>query len=519
MREKKDWTGNKKSTFVTLGASNHTDHSRAWLDFYATSPTAITRFLEKHQIPRMPIWECVDDQTEYFNGEEWKSISEYQENELVLIYDKSTGVATLEKPFKYIKEEFLGDFHLYEGQRINMFLTDEHRILYEHRRKKGVFLVKTAKEVFQEYQQDSNGFRGKIPTTFTTLETQNDISIPFLRLAIACQADGYRMKKNTYQISIKKDRKKKRLEEILTSANILYKKYEYGDFSRYKFNSPLGCKTFPFEWLFLSKKAKWAIINEIGYWDGYKSSKTCIKYFSTNKHNIDVIQLIAHSLGLRTTITKDERVRLLPGGYKSKKDNYTLIISKTTTSHALSKKAKEDNYAKKPSNGFKYCFNVRTGFLVLRRKDKIFITGNCAAGENSLTKPLREAGYNVITSDIVKRRATIDYVEDFLSTTELRAPIILTNPPYSEAANFVLHSIELGAEYIYMFLKTTFLEGQKRYEQLFSQYPPKEIWVFSRREQCAINNDEREFQKSSAACYAWFIWEKGFRGDPTIHWI
>lgn len=33
MKEKKDWTGNKKSTFVTLGASNHTDHSRAWLDF------------------------------------------------------------------------------------------------------------------------------------------------------------------------------------------------------------------------------------------------------------------------------------------------------------------------------------------------------------------------------------------------------------------------------------------------------------------------------------------------------
>lgn len=55
MKEKKDWTGNKKSTFVTLGASNHTDHSRAWLDFYATSPTAITRLLEKHQIPRMPI--------------------------------------------------------------------------------------------------------------------------------------------------------------------------------------------------------------------------------------------------------------------------------------------------------------------------------------------------------------------------------------------------------------------------------------------------------------------------------
>ena len=29
----KDWTGNKKTTFVTLGASNHTDHERAEHDY------------------------------------------------------------------------------------------------------------------------------------------------------------------------------------------------------------------------------------------------------------------------------------------------------------------------------------------------------------------------------------------------------------------------------------------------------------------------------------------------------
>lgn len=36
----KDWTGNHKTTFVTLGASNHTDHERAEHDYYATSPEA-----------------------------------------------------------------------------------------------------------------------------------------------------------------------------------------------------------------------------------------------------------------------------------------------------------------------------------------------------------------------------------------------------------------------------------------------------------------------------------------------
>ena len=42
----KDWTGNKKTTFVTLGASNHTDHERAEYDYYATEPKAITYLLE-----------------------------------------------------------------------------------------------------------------------------------------------------------------------------------------------------------------------------------------------------------------------------------------------------------------------------------------------------------------------------------------------------------------------------------------------------------------------------------------
>lgn len=36
----KDWIGNKKSTFVTLGANNHCNHERQREDYYATEPSA-----------------------------------------------------------------------------------------------------------------------------------------------------------------------------------------------------------------------------------------------------------------------------------------------------------------------------------------------------------------------------------------------------------------------------------------------------------------------------------------------
>lgn len=43
----KDWIGNSKTTFVTLGASNHSNKEREIDDFYATDPHSLEIFLKK----------------------------------------------------------------------------------------------------------------------------------------------------------------------------------------------------------------------------------------------------------------------------------------------------------------------------------------------------------------------------------------------------------------------------------------------------------------------------------------
>ena len=53
----KDWNGNRKSIFVTLGASNHTDKLREINDFYATDPIAIDKLVNAIHLP-LSIWEC-----------------------------------------------------------------------------------------------------------------------------------------------------------------------------------------------------------------------------------------------------------------------------------------------------------------------------------------------------------------------------------------------------------------------------------------------------------------------------
>lgn len=47
----KDWNGNKKSVFVTLGASNHSLQEREPMEFYATDPVAIDKLVSKVELP------------------------------------------------------------------------------------------------------------------------------------------------------------------------------------------------------------------------------------------------------------------------------------------------------------------------------------------------------------------------------------------------------------------------------------------------------------------------------------
>lgn len=55
--QSKDWIGNHKSVYSTLGASNHTDKERASHDYYATDPKAMELLLREEQFSDT-VWEC-----------------------------------------------------------------------------------------------------------------------------------------------------------------------------------------------------------------------------------------------------------------------------------------------------------------------------------------------------------------------------------------------------------------------------------------------------------------------------
>ena len=135
-----------------------------------------------------------------------------------------------------------------------------------------------------------------------------------------------------------------------------------------------------------------------------------------------------------------------------------------------------------------------------------------------MAEALKECGYEVISSDLYDRGYGESNI-DFLQQSTMRGQHIITNPPYTYAQQFVERSLSLlpnGGKAAF-FLKLTFLEGQKRRE-FFKKYPPKTIYVSSSRVMC-VKNGDFSIKGSSAIAYAWFVWEKGFTGAPTIKWI
>lgn len=141
-----------------------------------------------------------------------------------------------------------------------------------------------------------------------------------------------------------------------------------------------------------------------------------------------------------------------------------------------------------------------------------------SCGEGHISEVLKKEGYNVISRDLIDRG--YGEVADFLSNDnkEWNGDII-TNPPYKYAKEFVEKSLKIipNGNKVAMFLKLTFLEGKGRRE-LFKNNPPKTVWVSSSRLKCAINGDF-DSCGGSATAYAWFIWEKGYKGDTVIKWF
>lgn len=159
--------------------------------------------------------------------------------------------------------------------------------------------------------------------------------------------------------------------------------------------------------------------------------------------------------------------------------------------------------------------------IALLKREKF--SGNIlepCCGEGHISEVLKVEGYNVISNDLIDRGYG-EFNEDYLKTDKLKAANVITNPPFKYAKEFIEKSLQDTTGKVAMFCKIQLLEGVSR-RDLFENTPLKTVYVFTKRQNPLRNGspvDENGKKWASTMCFAWFVWEHGYEGKPSIEWI
>lgn len=191
------------------------------------------------------------------------------------------------------------------------------------------------------------------------------------------------------------------------------------------------------------------------------------------------------------------------------------------SNHSKGERQEHDYYATEP----------RAVELLLELEDIKSLVLEPCCGEGHISKTLVDAGHKLISTDLIDRgygtggvniydyhneNGVLYYKNRVVTDKDFD---IVTNPPYKQVNKATEHMLNLlndGCK-LMQFLKLTFLESKAR-KELFKKYPLKTLHVSSNRLSSAKNGDF-DNAPPSAIAYGWFVWEKGYKGDPIIKWF
>ena len=97
---------------------------------------------------------------------------------------------------------------------------------------------------------------------------------------------------------------------------------------------------------------------------------------------------------------------------------------------------------------------------------------------------------------------------DFLRTDK-KVDTIVTNPPLKLAYEFIVHALTCAQRRVYLLLPLAYLEGVRR-GHIFDRLQLERIYVFRRN---------LSFDGSHRIVFAWYVWDRAYKGQPKVYWI
>lgn len=330
---------------------------------------------------------CVSGDTEYFNGCEWKPISEYTAGDKVLQYNED-GTAELVYPEQYHKYPCDHFWHIKSEDGIDQVVSDEHNVVYLSSNSN--INKQLALNVINQHNNSEAGFEGNFITTFQ----YDGIGVPFtdgeLRLICKFICKIYFVTCENFdaicRVMAKSHRDKYRIRTILDAVNIAFSEHcDPEDSELVTFIPTCKQKSFWHGWQCCSQHQLQILSDELLFW--YSCILHDVRAFSTsNKHAADFVQFVFTATGRRSVISAYNRVEQMRGNYLGKSVEYTISVADQIHPSLVNVKNKIEIPRISSQDGFKYCFTVPSNMLVLRHDGRINITGN--SGKSSFLTQL-----------------------------------------------------------------------------------------------------------------------------------
>lgn len=141
-----------------------------------------------------------------------------------------------------------------------------------------------------------------------------------------------------------------------------------------------------------------------------------------------------------------------------------------------------------------------------------------AANRGHMVKPLIEDFKSVEAYDVHDYGVGFPQGDYLFGESPEEVGFSITNPPFRLAEQFIARMLESSRHACAVIVRSAFLEGVGRFNNLFSETPPTDILQFSER--VVMHKGKLSAKGSTATAYCWLVWRKNDRtGRTQFDWI
>ena len=317
--------------------------------------------------------DCYDDKTSILTNNGWQLFSELSKEDLVAqVLDD--GSYEFVEPHSYIEQEYEGDMVSFKDHhgKVNLLVTPNHRMILLNRKNNSW----KVDEAITRYKPDGKMVGGSYNIAFQRAAAAKGAVSKlsnYHRLNIAFQADGSYVSNSTRKIRfhLVKQRKLDRIVSLVEDMSLPYVIYDISSGGQ-EIHIDVGdshdyYKTF--DWVhtdILSKEWCIQFIEELAHWDATVRNEGRVKFDTTTKEVMDVVELVAISAGYGCLLSKsvDDRSEKF-------NDVYTAHIMKDSLISTQAIKTELIRY-----KGKVFCVKVPSGRLLVKRDRGSVVCGN-----------------------------------------------------------------------------------------------------------------------------------------------